>query len=186
MTGRLRHVVLGIIIKLVSSLTTEEQEFYLLNIVIQSYGYDVVAVLLFLVLSKYDFSVHCLKCFEHLDIIKAEFENECPGVVSCVDLLVVAIYESVILAGGPFYPAHTGRKDSNRSFSQLSYELVYGHFMAFCSLFVQSIRFQVAKRTSETGQISSSMEVELVLKEKKVGKLGEMKNCLIFEKGLWR
>nr|KAJ0187105.1 hypothetical protein LSAT_V11C900455760 [Lactuca sativa] len=123
MTGRLRHVVLGIINKLVPSPTTEEQKFYLLNIVIQSYGYDAVAVLLFLVLSKYDFSIYCLKCFEHLDIIKAELENACPGVVSCVDLLVVAAYESVILAGGPFYLAHTGRKDSNRSFSQLSYEL---------------------------------------------------------------
>lgn len=97
MTGRLRHVVLGIINKLVSSPTTEEQKFYLLNIVIQSYGYDAVAVLLFLVLSKYDFSIYCLKCFEHLDIIKAELENACPGVVSCVDLLVVAAYESVIL-----------------------------------------------------------------------------------------
>ena len=97
MTGRLRHVVLGIINKLVSSPTIEEQKFYLLNIVIQSYGYDAVAVLLFLVLSKYDFSIYCLKCFEHLDIIKAELENACPAVVSCVDLLVVAAYESVIL-----------------------------------------------------------------------------------------
>lgn len=76
---------------------TEEQKFYLLNIVIQSYGYDAVAVLLFLVLSKYDFSIYCLKCFEHLDIIKSELENACPGVVSYVDLLVVAAYESVIL-----------------------------------------------------------------------------------------
>ncbi|CAI9302606.1 unnamed protein product [Lactuca saligna] len=123
MTGRLRHIVLGIINKLVYSPTTEEQEFYLLNIVIQSYGYDAVAVLLFLVLSKYDFSIYSLKCFEHLDIIKAESENACPSVVSCVDLLVVAAYDSVILAGGPFYPANTGRKDNSRSFSRLSYEL---------------------------------------------------------------
>ncbi|CAH1444223.1 unnamed protein product [Lactuca virosa] len=64
-----------------------------------------------------------LKGFEHLDIIKAELENACPGVVSCADLLVLAARESVILAGGPFYPVHTGRKDSSRSFPQLSYEL---------------------------------------------------------------
>ncbi|KAI3752501.1 hypothetical protein L2E82_24534 [Cichorium intybus] len=64
-----------------------------------------------------------LRGFDHIDIIKAELENACPGVVSCADLLVVAARESVILAGGPFYPVHTGRKDSARSFPQLSYEL---------------------------------------------------------------
>nr|KAJ0218040.1 hypothetical protein LSAT_V11C300144550 [Lactuca sativa] len=77
----------------------------------------------------------------------------------------------------------------NRLLSSKCLQLVYGHFMAFSSLFVQSIRLQVAKRTSETGQISSSIEVESVLQEKKVGKLGKMKNCLIFEhlkEGLWR
>ncbi|XP_071696440.1 putative Peroxidase 48 [Rutidosis leptorrhynchoides] len=64
-----------------------------------------------------------LKGFDHLDIIKTELEDVCPGVVSCADLLVVAARESVVLAGGPFYPVHTGRKDSDRSFPQLSYEL---------------------------------------------------------------
>nr|XP_043618585.1 putative Peroxidase 48 [Erigeron canadensis] len=64
-----------------------------------------------------------LKGFDHIDIIKSELENECPGVVSCADLLVIAARESVILAGGPFYPVHTGRKDSDHSFPQLSYEL---------------------------------------------------------------
>nr|XP_043639211.1 peroxidase 10-like [Erigeron canadensis] len=64
-----------------------------------------------------------LKGFDHIDIIKSELENECPGVVSCVDLLVIAALESLIFAGGPFYPVHTGRKDSDHSFPQLSYEL---------------------------------------------------------------
>ncbi|KAL8254987.1 hypothetical protein R6Q59_033208 [Mikania micrantha] len=64
-----------------------------------------------------------LKGFDHIDLIKSELENVCPGVVSCADILVVAARESVILAGGPFYPVHTGRKDSNRSYPEISYEL---------------------------------------------------------------
>ena len=34
-----------------------------------------------------------LKGFEHIDLIKSELENVCPGVVSCADLLVVAARE---------------------------------------------------------------------------------------------
>ncbi|KAJ0734555.1 putative peroxidase [Helianthus annuus] len=64
-----------------------------------------------------------LRGFDHIDIIKSELENVCPGVVSCADLLVMAARESVVLAGGPFYPVHTGRKDSDHSFPEISYEL---------------------------------------------------------------
>ncbi|KAL1215823.1 putative Peroxidase 48 [Cardamine amara subsp. amara] len=53
-----------------------------------------------------------LKGFDVLDDIKSELENVCPGVVSCADLLVLAAREAVLLAGGPFYPLETGRKDS--------------------------------------------------------------------------
>ncbi|KAI3694969.1 hypothetical protein L1987_77955 [Smallanthus sonchifolius] len=64
-----------------------------------------------------------LRGFDHIDFIKSELENVCPGVVSCADLLVVAARESVLLAGGPFYPVHTGRKDSDRSYPEVSFEL---------------------------------------------------------------
>ncbi|KAK9070714.1 hypothetical protein SSX86_011116 [Deinandra increscens subsp. villosa] len=64
-----------------------------------------------------------LRGFDHIDVIKSELENVCPGVVSCADLLVLAARESVVLAGGPFYPLHTGRKDSDRSYPDISYEL---------------------------------------------------------------
>ncbi|KAI3810525.1 hypothetical protein L1987_20142 [Smallanthus sonchifolius] len=64
-----------------------------------------------------------LKAFDHIDLIKSELENVCPGVVSCADLLVVAARESVVLAGGPYYPVHTGRKDSDHSYPEISYEL---------------------------------------------------------------
>ncbi|PWA77776.1 Peroxidase 48 [Artemisia annua] len=64
-----------------------------------------------------------LKGFEHIDLIKSELENVCPGVVSCADLLVMAARESVVLVGGPFYPLHTGRKDSVQSYPVDSFQL---------------------------------------------------------------
>ncbi|XAR50637.1 Peroxidase [Bertholletia excelsa] len=65
-----------------------------------------------------------LKGFDLIDIVKSELEAACPGVVSCADIVVLAARESVILAGGPFYPLRTGRRDSTLSFSEVaSYEL---------------------------------------------------------------
>ncbi|KAJ9557095.1 hypothetical protein OSB04_011709 [Centaurea solstitialis] len=64
-----------------------------------------------------------LKGFDHVDTIKSELESVCPGVVSCADLLVMAARDSILLAGGPFYPVLTGRKDSNRAYPDISYEL---------------------------------------------------------------
>ncbi|XP_075490586.1 LOW QUALITY PROTEIN: putative Peroxidase 48 [Primulina tabacum] len=65
-----------------------------------------------------------LKGFDVIDIIKSELEESCPGVVSCADIIVLAARESVLLAGGPFYPLYTGRKDSTVSFfEEATYEL---------------------------------------------------------------
>ncbi|XP_019443725.1 PREDICTED: putative Peroxidase 48 [Lupinus angustifolius] len=57
-----------------------------------------------------------LKGFDKIDMIKEELEQACPGVVSCADILALATRDAVLLAGGPFYPVLTGRKDSHRSF----------------------------------------------------------------------
>uniref|UniRef100_A0A251SSU5 Uncharacterized protein n=1 Tax=Helianthus annuus TaxID=4232 RepID=A0A251SSU5_HELAN len=35
------------------------------------------------------------------------------------------------LAGGPFYPVHTGRKDSDYSFPEISYECISLFILAF-------------------------------------------------------
>ncbi|KAJ8452049.1 hypothetical protein Cgig2_016630 [Carnegiea gigantea] len=65
-----------------------------------------------------------LKGFEIIDLIKAELEVVCPGVVSCADVLVLAAREAVVLNGGPFYPLLTGRRDSTLSFPEVAeYEL---------------------------------------------------------------
>ncbi|CAH8274425.1 unnamed protein product [Arabidopsis lyrata] len=61
-----------------------------------------------------------LKGFDVIDAIKSELENVCPGVVSCADLLVLAAREAVLVAGGPFYPLETGRKDSAAAFREIA------------------------------------------------------------------
>ncbi|KAL0401495.1 UNVERIFIED_CONTAM: putative Peroxidase 48 [Sesamum latifolium] len=53
-----------------------------------------------------------LKGYDVIDIIKSELEIACPGVVSCADIVALAARESVLMAGGPFYPLYTGRRDS--------------------------------------------------------------------------
>ncbi|WJX72979.1 peroxidase [Trifolium repens] len=59
-----------------------------------------------------------LKDFDKIDLIKEEVEKACPGVVSCADILALAARDAVLLAGGPFYPVLTGRRDSRQSYFQ--------------------------------------------------------------------
>ncbi|KAM7254381.1 hypothetical protein ACFE04_003761 [Oxalis oulophora] len=69
-----------------------------------------------------------LKGFDVIDIIKSDLEELCPGVVSCADILVLAAREAVLLAGGPFYPLYTGRRDSTVAFPEkATYELPSPH-----------------------------------------------------------
>ncbi|KAM3293333.1 hypothetical protein ACQJBY_036725 [Aegilops geniculata] len=50
--------------------------------------------------------------FEVIDAIKTAVEKECPGVVSCADILAIAAEESVVLLGGPSWEVKMGRRDS--------------------------------------------------------------------------
>ncbi|XP_031249451.1 putative Peroxidase 48 [Pistacia vera] len=59
-----------------------------------------------------------LKGFDKIDLIKAELERACPGVVSCADTLALATRDGIILQGGPYYPVFTGRRDSSESYFQ--------------------------------------------------------------------
>ncbi|KAL3614885.1 hypothetical protein CASFOL_040546 [Castilleja foliolosa] len=57
-----------------------------------------------------------LKGFNYVYKIKELLESECPGVVSCADILVLATRNAIALTGGPYYPVATGRKDSTLSY----------------------------------------------------------------------
>ncbi|KAK4491105.1 hypothetical protein RD792_001827 [Penstemon davidsonii] len=49
--------------------------------------------------------------FEVIDSIKADVENSCPSIVSCVDILALAAREAVFLSGGPYWGVSLGRFD---------------------------------------------------------------------------
>ncbi|KAI3860728.1 hypothetical protein MKX03_014764 [Papaver bracteatum] len=52
-----------------------------------------------------------LRGFEVIDEIKQELEKQCPGLVSCADILALATRDSVALSGGIKYKLPTGRRD---------------------------------------------------------------------------
>ncbi|XP_076887672.1 peroxidase 43-like [Bidens hawaiensis] len=59
-----------------------------------------------------------LKGFDVVEEAKARLEFECPGVVSCADIVAIAARDAVSISFGPFYEVETGRRDgfvSNKS-----------------------------------------------------------------------
>ena len=52
---------------------------------------------------------------ETIGYIKSILENECPGKVSCADIIGLAAKESVSFSGGPHIQIPLGRKDSTTS-----------------------------------------------------------------------
>ncbi|KAL7133011.1 hypothetical protein ABFS83_12G112700 [Erythranthe nasuta] len=46
---------------------------------------------------------------------KTKLELECPGIVSCADVLAEATRDLVSMVGGPYFPVRLGRKDSVES-----------------------------------------------------------------------
>ncbi|KAG8366512.1 hypothetical protein BUALT_Bualt17G0087700 [Buddleja alternifolia] len=55
---------------------------------------------------------NALKGFRIIDRIKNKLESECPGTVSCADILTVAARDATLLVGGPYWDVPLGRKDS--------------------------------------------------------------------------
>lgn len=52
-----------------------------------------------------------LRGFDIIDEIKAALERQCPGIVSCADILALATRDGVALSGGASYGLPTGRRD---------------------------------------------------------------------------
>ncbi|GMY26727.1 peroxidase 11 [Fagus crenata] len=57
-------------------------------------------------------NINSLKGFRIIDRIKNKIESECPGIVSCADILTIAARDAIILVGGPYWEVPLGRKDS--------------------------------------------------------------------------
>ncbi|XP_057970950.1 peroxidase 47-like [Malania oleifera] len=56
-----------------------------------------------------------LRGYEIIDKAKERLEKQCPGVVSCADIVAMAARDAVFFAGGPVYDISKGRKDGMRS-----------------------------------------------------------------------
>ncbi|XP_051140313.1 peroxidase 47 [Andrographis paniculata] len=56
-----------------------------------------------------------LRGYEIIDAAKEALEKQCPGIVSCADILAMAARDAVFFAGGPVYDIPNGRKDGRRS-----------------------------------------------------------------------
>jgi len=62
--------------------------------------------------------------FEVVDEIKSQLESECPGVVSCADIVAIAARDSVVLSGGLEWNVLMGRRDSrSASFSGANHDI---------------------------------------------------------------
>ncbi|KAJ4975743.1 hypothetical protein NE237_000849 [Protea cynaroides] len=52
-----------------------------------------------------------LRGFGFIDGVKSLLEAECPGVVSCADIISLVARDAVVTIGGPFWEVQTGRRD---------------------------------------------------------------------------
>ncbi|OIT00297.1 PREDICTED: peroxidase 3-like [Nicotiana attenuata] len=56
-----------------------------------------------------------LRGFSFIDDVKKAVEAECPGVVSCADIVALVSRDSVVVTGGPYWNVPTGRRDGRIS-----------------------------------------------------------------------
>ncbi|XP_047074715.1 peroxidase 3-like [Lolium rigidum] len=75
-----------------------------------------------------------LRGFAFVDRVKAVVEQECPGVVSCADVLALAARDAIGVIGGPFWRVPTGRRDGRVSLKQEALDQIPGPTMNFTDL----------------------------------------------------
>ncbi|XP_009624293.1 peroxidase 3-like [Nicotiana tabacum] len=56
-----------------------------------------------------------LRGFSFIDDVKKAVEAECPGIVSCADIVALVSRDSVVVTGGPYWNVPTGRRDGRIS-----------------------------------------------------------------------
>ncbi|MFQ6647624.1 hypothetical protein Gotur_020761 [Gossypium turneri] len=56
-----------------------------------------------------------LRGYEVIDDAKEQLEDQCPGIVSCADIVAMAARDAIFWSRGPVYDIPKGRKDGRRS-----------------------------------------------------------------------
>ncbi|KAF3337038.1 peroxidase precursor [Carex littledalei] len=68
-----------------------------------------------------------MRNFKYIETIKEAVERECPGVVSCADILVLSARDAIVEIGGPYTPLKTGRRDGRKSRAPLLEQYLPDH-----------------------------------------------------------
>ncbi|CAA3027596.1 peroxidase 3-like [Olea europaea subsp. europaea] len=79
-----------------------------------------------------------LRGFDFIDRVKSLLESECPGVVSCADIISLTARDAIVVTGGPFWRVPTGRRDgviSNASEALAQIPPPFGNFTTLQTLF---------------------------------------------------
>ncbi|GMI75269.1 RARE COLD INDUCIBLE GENE 3, PEROXIDASE 3 [Hibiscus trionum] len=79
-----------------------------------------------------------LRGFDFIDRVKSLVEAECPGVVSCADILTLVARDSIVTVGGPFWQVPTGRRDgviSNVTEARNNIPTPFNNFTTLLTLF---------------------------------------------------
>ncbi|KNA11554.1 hypothetical protein SOVF_133820 [Spinacia oleracea] len=69
-----------------------------------------------------------LRGFEVINAIKSAVEKECPGVVSCADILALASRDAIVTIDGPWWEVQTGRRDGKVSLASEANALIPSPF----------------------------------------------------------
>ncbi|CAM6108507.1 unnamed protein product [Calypogeia fissa] len=72
--------------------------------------------------------------FNVIDDIKGQLEEECPGTVSCADVLALTAVYSVKQTGGPLYEMELGRRDALTSYAASSQTFLPAQTLNVCGL----------------------------------------------------
>ncbi|KAG6554576.1 hypothetical protein Mapa_003594 [Marchantia paleacea] len=75
-----------------------------------------------------------LRGFEEIAEIKSLLEDQCPGIVSCADIVALAARDAVVKVGGPSWPLALGRKDGYNSSDAETNASLPTTFMSFDQL----------------------------------------------------
>ncbi|CAI9759974.1 unnamed protein product [Fraxinus pennsylvanica] len=75
-----------------------------------------------------------LRGFDFIDRVKSLLESECPGVVSCADIISLTARDAVVATGGPFWRVPTGRRDGVISNASEALAQVPSPFSNFATL----------------------------------------------------